>query len=205
MSAKKSRAKKPATLTVTERKLLAKLAAKAGLIVAEPQIETPRMTRETNVKKSNRAFWTDGAHAFLRRKKANPAMRERVNEKVKKREYTHVKTSDDVEIYAIAEWSPLYRRQLNLQQISTMRIESHIIRAACKGDWRLYYDAVSEYAHRHKNSQLPSATGEMMLQQSMRYLEHRIMRRGGPTPMMIHHELSKIRKERTGAQIFLPH
>jgi hypothetical protein len=64
---------------------------------------------------------------------------------------------------------------------------------------------VSEYAYRFKNGGLPAGTAEMMLQQQMRYIEHRIMRRGGPTPMRIHSELAGIRKQRSGSRLYLPH
>lgn len=205
MAAKKKRAKrKTSALTATERRVFAKLAAKAGVDL--PRIETPRAnTTGRKIRNTTRAFWSDGVNAYLRRKRANPAIIKRTDDKTKSGEYTHVKTSDDVEIYEIAEWSPMRRKRVSLDEMPLMRIEATIIRSACKADWRLYYDAVSEYAHRFKNGSLPPNTAEMILQQQMRYIEHRIMRRGGPTPMMIHHELGKIRRERTGTRIYLPH
>lgn len=176
------------------------------------RIETPRID-EGKRKVSNknvRAFWTDGANAYLRRKKASPAMCERVDEKVRKGEYTHKATTDDVEVYTIADWSNLRRRQVDLADCSAIKLEGYIVRAACKHDYRLYYDAVSEYAYRLKNATsngvpIPQATAEMILQQSLAYLEQRIFRRGGPSPMTIQAELNKIRKARTGTQIFLRH
>jgi len=199
-----TKSRKPAALTAAERKLLRKLLAKSEAS-AEPRVEVPRVAAGRKIKNTSRAFWTDGTNAHLRRKRANPAMVERVDAKVKAGEYRHVRTSDDVEIYEIAEWSSLRRKKLDISQMPITRVEACIVRSACKGDWALYYDAVSEYAHRYKHGSLPSNTAEMMLQQQMRYLELRIMRRGGPTPMMIHNELSKVRKARTGTQIFLPH
>lgn len=205
MATKKTK-RKASALTTAERKLLTKLAKKAGLNVG-PRIEVPRVSRGTKriTNTSRRHFWTDGTNAYLRRKKANPAICERTDEKVRKGEYKHVRTSDDVEIYEIAEDSPLRRRQLAVNEMSDKSLETAIVRAACKEDWRLYYDAVSELGYRFKNSPLPAGTAHLQYQTQMRYIEHRILRRGGPSPMMIQHQLAAIRKERTGTRIHLPH
>lgn len=198
--------KKPPMLTAAERKTLRSLLDKLDG-VDTPRIETPREnTTGRKVRNANkRAFWIDGVNAHLRRKKANPAIIERTDEKVRKGEYKHVRTSDDVEIYEIAEWSPLRRKKVNVSEMSEKALEKAIVRAACKEDWRLYYDAASELAYRYKNSELPQATAQLQYQTQMRYIEHRIMRRGGPTPMRIQSELASIRKQRTGTRIYLPH
>jgi hypothetical protein len=170
------------------------------------RIETPRLNSTgRKIRNTKRAFWLDGVHAYLRRKRANPAIIERCDAKLRSGEYRYVATSDDVEIYEISEDSPLRRKKLDLSEMPLKAIERAIVRAACDEDWRLYYDAVSEYAHRHKVSDLPLATSQKMYQTAMRYLELRIMRRGGPTPMRIQAELAGIRKQRTGTRLFLPH
>lgn len=201
--ATKAKKTQPA-LTVAERKLLQKLLAKAESL---PSIETPRL-KDGGVKRkgdTKRAFWTDGTHAYLRRKKANPEIIKRTKAKADKGEYVHVKTSDDVEIYEIAEWSPLRRRKLNLSEMPVKRIEREIVNAACKEDWRLYRDAAEEYANRLLNTDLPPEIARLMFTTQMQYMERRIMRRGGPSPMRIQQELAGVRKDRTGSRIYLPH
>lgn len=201
--AKKTGKAKSVALTLAERKLLAKLLAKAD--TAEITVETPRLKGgEPKTKNVRRAFWTDGTHAYLRRKRANAGIIERTDAKVKAGEYKHIKTSDDVEIYEISDDSPLRRKKLDVGDMPIGQVEREIVQAACKRDWRLYYDAVSELAYRYKNGDLPSGTAETILQQTMQYLHLRITRRGGPGDVEIGQNLAKIRKERTGRQVFLP-
>lgn len=191
-------------LTKAERATLKRLLAKAGK-GAEIRVETPRLKGgEPRTKNTRRAFWTDGTHAYLRRKKANPGIIERTDAKVKRGEYRHVKTTDDVEIFEISDDSPLRRKKLEMTEMTDSMVERHIVVSACGRDWRTYYDAVSELAYRHKNGGLPQATGDMIFQQTMQYLHLRIHRRGGPGNVEINRELAKIRKERTGSRIFLP-
>lgn len=198
---RQSKQSKPVSLTAAERKLLDKLLGKAGDI----RIETPRLKGgEAKTKNTRRAFWTDGIHAYLRRKRANPGIIERTAAKVKAGEYKHVKTSDDVEIYEISDDSPLRRRKLDVVDMPIGQVEREIVTAACKRDWRLYYDAVSELTYRYKNGDLPSGTAELILQQTMQYLHLRISRRGGPGDVEIGQALAGIRKERTGRRVFLP-
>lgn len=193
---------KAVRLTAAERKLLAKLLAKAE--ASDLRVETPRLKGgEGKTKNTRRAFWTDGTHAFLRRKKANPGIIERTDGKVKRGEYRHVKTSDDVEIYEISDDSPLRRKTLNIGEMTDTQIEREIVVSACKRDWRVYYDAVGELCYRYKNGGLPQNTAEMILQQTMRYLHLRIHRRGGPSEVEIGQNLAAIRKERSGSRIFL--
>lgn len=227
--AKKKQGKKPAakrgrsaiakavksTLTAAERKVLKHLLAKAGED-ALPSIEVPRLKVEGRKPKRNttRPFWIDGVHAYLRRKKANPGIIERVDKHIKAGDYRHVRTSDDVEIYEIADESPLRRRKLDMTELTDQNLERAIVKSACKHDWPIYYDAVAELAHRLKSGlvqngkgewiELPEGTRMLIFQQTMQYIELRIMRRGGPTPMMIAQELKGIRQKRQGTQIFLP-
>ena len=198
-------AKKPkaTVLTATERRLLKKLLAKAE--ASDIRIETPRLKGgEPKTKNTRRAFWTDGTHAYLRRKKANPGIIERTDAKVKGGEYRHVKTTDDVEIYEISDDSPMRRRKLAIGEMTDTMIEREIVVCACKRDWRTFYDAASELAYRYKNGGLPQNTAEMILQNTMRYLHLRIHRRGGPSEVEIGQALAAIRKERAGTRIFLP-
>lgn len=196
--------KKPVTLTAAERKLLTKLLAKADS-PDTAHIETPRLKGgEGKTRNTRRAFWTDGTHAFLRRKKANPGIIERVDGKVKRGEYAHVKTSDDVEIYEISDDSPLRRRKLAIDEMTDTQVERAIVVSACQRDWCTYYDAVAELCFRYKNGGLPQNTAEMILQQTMRYLHLRIHRRGGPSEVEIGQNLASIRKERSGWRVFLP-
>ncbi len=194
---------KAVTLTHAERKtlkrLLAKVAAEDG-----PRIEHPRLKGgEGKTKNVKRAFWTDGTHAFLRRKKANPGIIERTAAKVKSGDYKHVRTTDDVEIYEISDDSPLRRKHLTINEMTDTAVEREIVISACGRDWKTYYDAVAELCYRYKNAGLPEGTSGMILQQTMRYLHLRIHRRGGPSEVEISRELAGIRKERTGSRMFL--
>jgi hypothetical protein len=209
LPAKKAAAKKPkrnrsmvakavkSTLTAAERKVLKHLLEKAG-DDALPSIEVPRLKVEGRKPKRNthRAFWIDGVHAYLRRKKANQAIIERVDKHVKSGDYRHVRTSDDVEIYEISDTSPLRRRKIDMTELTDSALERVIVKYACKHDYKTYYDAVSELAHRIKSGIVQNDRGEL--------IELRIMRRGGPTPMAIQQELKAIREKRTGSKIFLP-
>jgi hypothetical protein len=187
-------------LTAKEQATLQRLLAKADV-----HIETPRLKGgDGKTKNTRRAFWTDGTHAYLRRKKANEGIAARTDAKVKAGEYRHVKTSDDVEIFEIADDSPLRRQKLDVSEMPLGQIEREIVAAACKRDWPLYYDAVSELAHRYKNGDLPSGTAETILQNTMQYLHVRILRRGGPSDVEIGQALAGIRKARTGKRVFLP-
>lgn len=205
------------TLTAAEQKVLKHLLAKAGND-GLPRIEVPRLKQEGRKERArrnvNRAFWIDGVHAYLRRKKANTAIIERVDKHVKSGDYKHVRTSDDVEIYEIDDTSPLRRRKLDMTELTDSALERVIVKFACKHDYKTYYDAVSELAHRIKSGivqndrgelvELPQGTTQLIFQSTMSYIELRIMRRGGPTPMMIQQELKAIREKRTGSKIYLP-
>jgi hypothetical protein len=180
-----------------------KPAKKAAPRIERPRLAGPEMKRNP-IRDAKRAFAIDGTHVYFRRKKANPAMKERVDAKIRSGEYTHVRTDDGVETYAISEDSPLRRRKLDLTEMSGQQIEQHIIVAACGRDWKLYYDAVSELAYRYKNGNLPAGNAETMLQETMRYLHLRIGRRGGPNEMEIGLALKNVRQQRTGRQVFLP-
>jgi hypothetical protein len=191
-------------LTKAETALLKKLLDKAEGPRIEPKA-TPKGRKQSTRTTSTRSFWTDGECAYLRRKKANPAVIERADKKIAAGEYVHLSTSDDVEVYQIADWSNLKRKKMSLAEKSMKDLERQIVQSACKDDWKLYYDAVSEYAYRFKNSGYPPNTAETMLQTSMNYLEHRIMRRGGPTPIRIHSEIAALRQKRSGSRLYITH
>lgn len=220
MAKKHKRPPKPiGGLTLAERKTLRALLDKLDGAEPKPKgvarkalpksvrggtiIEVPRLKGgEGRTKNTKRGFWIDGTHAYLRAKKATPAMKERVAQKVKTGEYRHVKTTDDVQIFEIADDSPLRRKPLDISQLSASQIELAIVKSACARDWRLYYDAVSELGFRLKN-ELPAGTAHKVLQDLMKYLHLRIARRGGPNDFEIARELAGIRKQRSGRQIFL--
>jgi hypothetical protein len=191
---------KPVKLTAAERRTLKRLLAKSGTFVETPLLKGG----EGKTKNTGRAFWTDGTHAYLRRKKANPGIIERTDGKVRRGEYRHVKTSDDVEIYEISDDSPLRRKKLALTEMTDTAVERSIVVSACERDWKTFYDAVGELSYRYKNGGLPQGTSELILQQTMQYLHLRISRRGGPSPGEIGRELAGVRKSRTGSQVFLP-
>ena len=173
-----------------------------------PRIEGVRLKHEWEknpLKGSKRAFAIDGTHAFMRRAKANPSIIERTEAKARSGEYRHVGTFDDVEVYEIADDSPLRRKKKNLAELTIPRIEAEIVRAGTKRDWKLYYDATAELAYRYKNGDLPVATAHTMLQSTMKYLHQRILRRGGPSEFEIGAALKDVRKQRTGSTLYVPH
>jgi hypothetical protein len=175
---------------------------KSDIRIVQPKLKGKEWAKNP-LKGTKRGFAIDGTHAFLRRRTANSLIAERTDNKARKGEYRHVGTFDDVEVYEISEDSPLRRKKQDLGELSIESIEKAIILAACKREWRLYYDAVSELAYRYKNSNLPGETSETILQTTMKYLHLRILRRGGPSDFEIANNLASIRKERTGRQIYM--
>lgn len=212
---KKSKAKKGKKPTTSERALALELSRLKKqvekLASAKPEektirIERPRLEGGDNprnpMKHAKRAYYCDGTHVYLRRKKANPGIIDRIAKQIKAGDLKHVRTDDGVETYAVDESSPLKRKHLSLQDMTPMQLEQQIIQAACKRDWRLYYDAVSEMAYQYKNS-LPANTADLAYQSTMQYLHLRIGRRGGPNDAEINRELKNVRAQRSGTQIFL--
>jgi hypothetical protein len=164
-----------------------------------------RLRRRDKGPDATRAFKIDGERLYLRRAKCNKAFLERVADKIRSGEYKHHETTDDVEVYEIAEWSPMRRKQVDITEMTNGQIEQAIIQSACARDFKLYYDACAELAYRYKGGDLPEGTAKMIFTNVMQYLELRIMRRGGPSPFEIENELRAIRKQRTGTRIYLPH
>lgn len=159
-----------------------------------------------------RMHWHDGVNWYLRRKMcqaessgAPHAIIVRTQQKVEAGELTYVRTDDDVEVYEIARDSKLRRRgRVALNEMTPEQVAGVIVRSGCARDFRLYYDAVTELSYMLKNSDLPGPQAHMVLQSWMRYLQTRIMRRGGPSEFEIARNLEEIRKERTGSKLFLP-
>lgn len=151
-------------------------------------------------------FRIDGTRLYVRRKSCNEGFLQRVDDKILAGEYKHVETSDDVEVYEINDASPMRRAVVSSM---TMRgVEAAIIGAACKRDFQLYHDACSELAVRYRTNgqgeELPTELGRTLYIDHMRYIELRIWRRGGPTPIEIERELGAINAKKRGRAIVIP-
>lgn len=146
---------------------------------------------------------------YLRRAKATPNFLESVRKKIKTGEYVHAETTDDVEVYDIAEWSPMFRGKQKLGEMPLRQVEMEIIRFACARDFKCYREACEELARRYKGGEVTTSTGEPLdlasalqeYQRTMLYLEQRILRRGGPSGVEIQMRLRDLNAAKRGRVI----
>lgn len=156
-----------------------------------------------------KAFRFADGKLYLRRAKATPNFLESVTKKIRTGEYVHEETTDDVETYTIAEWSPMFRGKVKLGEMPLRQVEGEIIRFACARDFKGYRDAVEELARRYKGGEITTGSGEPMhlaaalmeYQRAMLYLEQRIVRRGGPTGVEIQMRLRDLAAAKKGRVI----
>jgi hypothetical protein len=157
----------------------------------------------------DRAFKFADGKLYLRRAKATPNFLESVAKKIRTGEYVHEETTDDVETYVIAEWSPMFRGKQKLGEMPLRQVETEIIRFACSRDFKGYRDACGELARRYKGGEVTTGTGEPLdlasalqaYQRAMLYLEQRIVRRGGPTGVEIQMRLRDLETAKRGRKI----
>jgi hypothetical protein len=150
-------------------------------------------------------FRIDGQRLYIRRKLCNEGFLQRVDDKILAGEYKHIETSDDVEIYEINDASPM--RRAVMHHLTQKDVERAIIESACKRDFQLYHDACSELATRFRSvngEDLPTEMARTLYVDAMKYLELRIMRRGGPSPFEIQRELAAINQKKRGRTIVIP-
>lgn len=143
---------------------------------------------------------------YLRRAKATPNFLEAVTKKIRSGEYVHRETTDDVEVYEIAEWSPMFRGKVTLGEMPIRSVEMAIVLAACERDFKGYRDAAEELARRYKGGEVSTGSGEPLhlgaalqeYQRTMLYLEQRILRRGGPSGVEIQMRLRDLNAAKRG-------
>lgn len=147
---------------------------------------------------------------YLRRAKATPNFLESVAKKIRKGDYVHESTEGDVEVYRIAESSPMFpRAKAGLGEMPLRQVEMAIILAACDRDFKGYRDAAEELARRYRGGEVRSATGEALhlaaaleeYQRAMLYIEQRILRRGGPSGVEIQMRLRDLAAQKRGRVI----
>jgi len=163
------------------------------------------MTKRNLANTETRSFWYDGNKLYLRRAKANPAFSSRVDEKVADGEYIHESTTGDVEVYDIPARSPLHKKRAGLGVLTNKQVEQRIVQAACERDWKLYRDAVEEFARRSRTTgsgeELHQASALFMFQRDMKYIESRILNRGGPSPVEIQMRMRELAAQKRGRVI----
>jgi hypothetical protein len=155
-----------------------------------------------------RIWACDGQYVFFRRKSClGPDGRTdgsgnvhlavlRHDEALARGDYTYVQTQDDVEICKINESSPFFRKGLFLGEMDEATVQRQVILAACKMDWVLYTDALTELAGRIKSSWAYPEQGQLAWKERLTYLEGLIAMRGGPTRAHIAAGLQKVRQAR---------
>lgn len=182
------------------------------------RIEAPKLKggdrKRSPLQGTKRAFAIDGTHAFLRRKRANPAIIERTAAKVEAGEYRHVATFDDVEVYEIADSSPLRRKKMDLSQLSVDSLVKLAVDAVAgkrkdgglkAPDFKLYRDIVEElYSKVREEGHMP-AFAAAECERLVKYITFRSLRRGGPSQFAISHALGELRKQRSGRSVYLAH
>lgn len=160
-----------------------------------------------------RTWHSDGKYIWFRRKKANPATTQRLNDHLAKGEIKFIVTSDDVEMYEVLPHSPFFRgEQQDLMRVDYTTLKWIAIRAAKVGKWEKFVDTLSEIASRIKGkiySDGGQATGEfarMVYNEQLTYIFRLAAMAGGPARETIDREVQAVQSRR-GSQrsgIILP-
>lgn len=160
-----------------------------------------------------RTWHSDGKYVWFRRKKANPATTQRLNDHLAKGEIKFIVTSDDVEMYEVLPHSPFFRgEQQDLMQVNFTTLKWIAIRAAKAGKWEKFVDTLSEIASRIKGkvySDGGQATGEfarMIYSESLNYIFRLASMAGGPAREVIDQEVQAVQSRRGSqrSEIILP-
>lgn len=192
-----------AELTPDEIAALKALAALAPQIAQAlspaPVVEAGSDAPETHEVPPDMVMWDDDGHRFFRRRIANPAIIERINQRIELGHLVHVSTQDDVEVYRIV-YEPSDPKELDVQALETACIQ-----AACARQWEHYRQCVSEFATRFKAYTAEfGGAGQRIFSDKMAYIEYRISRRGGPSQFEIQAAMRALREEKTGTLLYLP-
>ena len=140
------------------------------------------------------AFAQRGGFKYLRRKIASPALLQRLRDDVRAGKLMHVRTDDDVEVYA----KP---KRKSVTDLSNQGLVNEVVRSACAREFQRYRDALSELRARMLGSDLPIGTSQLMFNDMAQYIALRIARRGGPSMVEIMRETQQRKQNR---QIYLP-
>lgn len=169
------------------------------------------MSKKRGIPPGKAQQFADGC-LYLRRAKATPNFLESVTKKIRSGEYQHERTEGDVEVYRIAEWSPMFRGKQTLGEMPMRQVETEIIKFAVARDFKGYKDACEELARRYKGGEVATDTGTPLhlaealaaYQRAMVYLEQRILRRGGPSAIEIQMRLRDLAAAKKGRVIMSP-
>lgn len=150
-----------------------------------------------------RTWHSDGKYIWFRRKKANPATIQRLNDHIAKEEIKFIVTSDDVEMYEVTSKSPFYRHAAqDLMKLDPQSLKWTAIYAAKRGDWSTFVDGLSEFASRIKTrvySDGGQAQGEFARQlfsENLNYIFSLVSASGGPSRETIDREVNALQKRR---------
>jgi hypothetical protein len=169
------------------------------------------------VKGRKRTWACDGQYVFFRRKncygvtpegrtETNHVAIQRHEQFINNGDYEYVETQDDVEICKINPQSAFFRKGLYMGELDDAAVRRTVAVAACKRDWVLYVDALTELSGRIK-AQVADRLAPLVYQDALTYIEVMIAQRGGPTPQECAAGLQNVRVKRgegSGRVIMLP-
>lgn len=161
-----------------------------------------------------RTWHCDGKYIWFRRKKANPATLQRLNDHIARGEIKFIVTSDDVEMYEVAPTSPFHRREAqDLTKLNLSSIQWIAIRAAKKGDWAEFVDSLGEMASRVKGRvysdghPADSNFAKLLWGEFLTRFFANMRMAGGPSQETIDREVAALRQRRgegNGSRVILP-
>jgi hypothetical protein len=172
-----------------------------------------------SVQGKKRIWACDGEYVFFRRKSCGAdadgrdrngdihAAITRHNRFLANGDYTYVETQDDVEICRVNPQSALYRKGRYLGELDDAALRRGIALAACKRDWTLYVDMLTEVSGRIKSKVHPSMAA-VIYNEMLEYVNILIAQRWGPSPAECAQGLQSVRQRRgegSGQMILLPH
>jgi hypothetical protein len=212
-------------LTLEEaRRIVAEADEKDRLarVVASTKLDCEKLRGSVmfgTVQGKKRIWACDGEYVFFRRKScgADAEGRDlqgqlhqaivRHNRFLANGDYTYVETQDDVEICRVNPQSALYRKGMYLGEMNDAALRRGIALAACKRDWALYVDMLTEVSGRIK-AKVPDKIAGLVYNEMLEYITILIAQRGGPSPMECAAGLQSVRQRRgegSGQMILLPH
>lgn len=153
----------------------------------------------------SRVWACDGSLVAFRRKKANPATLQRHEAFLKTGDYKYLGTSDDVELYQLTESSPFKRPQRDLTAIDNYNLRREAALAACRREWPLFVDALTELSGRIKG-QYHDAFAKTIYDENLTAIFLAINMRGGPSRTEIDREVQALRSRRgdSVSRVLLP-
>lgn len=160
----------------------------------------PAVTKRASGK--SRSWVCDGEYVWFRRKKANPAIKERLTDQLARGELKHVTTSDDVEIYKVLAKSPFHRSARDLTTLDMQTVTRETVLAVCKRDFATFLDGLEEIANRVKNARYTDGKpadanfARELYSDRVNHVFNMIRLRGGPSQAEIDKEVQALRSRR---------